>query len=158
MEWEQVWGQVRVKVRRTRRQLMQNEVGKDSIWQQAGNPGVWESSVEGPEAGSNEVEERPSGQRHAGCQAHGLQQLLPPHAPASVLICTRTATSCKVGGALGGSGVGQSGVRLGGRREGGAFCVERRGKYDVMKRVFVGLWRSGSEWVLGEVSQQIASG
>lgn len=52
---------------------MENEAGEDSIRRQVGNPGVGVGSVEGPEAGSDEVEECPSRQRQAGCQAHRLQ-------------------------------------------------------------------------------------
>ena len=55
---------------------MQNEVGKHSIRQQASHSRTREGSVEGPQAGADEVEERPGGQRQASCQAHGLQQLL----------------------------------------------------------------------------------
>lgn len=47
----------------TWRQLMQNKVRENSVGQQAGNLGVREGSVESPQAGPYEVEERPSGQR-----------------------------------------------------------------------------------------------
>ena len=46
---------------------MQNEVREDGVRQQVGNFGVGEGSVEGPQAGAYEVEERPSGQCHASC-------------------------------------------------------------------------------------------
>ncbi len=55
---------------------MQNEVREHSIRQQARHNRTGEGSVEGPQAGANEVEERPGGQCQASCQAHGLQQLL----------------------------------------------------------------------------------
>ena len=52
---------------------MQDEVREDSIRQQVGHLGVGEGSIESPQAGAYEVEQRPSGQRHASRQAHGLQ-------------------------------------------------------------------------------------
>ena len=55
---------------------MQNEVREYSIRQQACHNRTGKGPVEGPQAGANEVEERPGGQSQASCQAHGLQQLL----------------------------------------------------------------------------------
>ncbi len=55
---------------------MQNEVREYSIRQQASHNRTGEGSEEGPQAGTDEVEERPGGQCQAPCQAHGLQQLL----------------------------------------------------------------------------------
>ena len=63
----------------TWRELIQDEVEKDSIWQQAGDLGVGEGPVEGPQGGAYGVEECPGGQRHSPCQAYGLQQLLQAH-------------------------------------------------------------------------------
>jgi len=55
---------------------MQNEIRKYSVRQQASHTRTGEGSVEGPQAGADEVEKRPGGQCQASCQAHGLQQLL----------------------------------------------------------------------------------
>ena len=56
----------------TWRQLMQDEVWEDCVWGQRLQAWVWKCPVEGPQAGANEVEERPAGQSKTACQAHGL--------------------------------------------------------------------------------------
>ena len=66
-------------------QLMQDEVRKDCVRRQGLQARVWESPVEGPQAGANEVKERPAGEGKPACQAHGLQQLLHINASNAVL-------------------------------------------------------------------------
>ena len=85
----------------TWRQLMQDEVGEDCVWGQVLQARVWKCPVEGPQAGANEVEERPAGQGKSACQAHGLQQLLNvsrpqvvQHSHAGKLQATGDDTAC----------------------------------------------------------------
>ena len=64
---------------------MQDEVREDCIWGQGLQARVWKSSVEGPQAGANEIEECPAGQCKTPCQAHGLQQFLRTPTPQLLL-------------------------------------------------------------------------